>query len=387
MELEIGEIKELCDHCLGRLFASLGHGLTNEERGKAIRVIYAMDHDLNISDLYPDKCELCNNIFDKIEHFADIVIKAIEGYEFNTFLIGTRNSREIVERDRIMLEKYGNRGEDIGNELSREIGKAVYKRIGKDVSFNDPDITIVVDTEYEYAEVLPKPIFIYGRYRKLERGIPQTRWIHGEGKSVEEYIGDVANSYFLGEKYYLHGAGREDVDVLMLGDGRPFVLEIKSPRKRNIDLSMLQEEINRSCSGKVEVLDLKYVKRDMVKKIKSMESRKVYMLRIELEREMNFEDLENRLKQLEGKVIYQRTPWRERHRRPDRVREKRIHSIRLVSLDGRHAEIEIISDAGTYIKELAHGDNGRTRPSISEMLDQKIKIERLDVVKILDRED
>lgn len=387
MEYRVIEMMELCDHCLGRIFATLGHGMTNDERGKAIRVMVAMDEGLNLKDLYPGRCYLCNNIFDKIEHLANIVVKSLEGYEYSTFLIGTRIERDLLDRERILHEKYGNMGEDIGNELSREIGKAVYRITGKDVSLTEPDITVIVDPEYEHAEIHPKPIFIYGRYRKLERGIPQTRWIHGEGKSVEEYIGDVANSQFMGEKYYLHGAGREDVDVLMLGNGRPFVLEIKAPRKRNVDLQSLQDEINRVCSGKVEVSDLRYAGRETVREIKGMASRKVYILRIELENEMKKDDLEEKLKQLEGKVIYQRTPWREMRRRPDRVREKKVHSIRLVSLSGRIAEIEITADAGTYIKELAHGDEGRTSPSISEILNQKIKIESLDVVKILDRED
>jgi len=33
----------LCNHCLGRLYGMLGHGLTNEERGRAIRIILAME--------------------------------------------------------------------------------------------------------------------------------------------------------------------------------------------------------------------------------------------------------------------------------------------------------------------------------------------------------
>jgi tRNA pseudouridine synthase 10 len=30
---------------------------------------------------------------------------------------------------------------------------------------------------------------------------------------------------------YLHAAGREDIDVRMLGTGRPFVFEIINPKK------------------------------------------------------------------------------------------------------------------------------------------------------------
>ncbi|MGC8992323.1 MAG: tRNA pseudouridine(54/55) synthase Pus10, partial [Thermoplasmata archaeon] len=49
--------------------------------------------------------------------------------------------------------------------------------------------------------------------------------------------------------------------------------------------------------------------------------------------------------------------------------------------------LEIETDPGTYVKEFVHGDNGRTNPSISSILDQKIKIIRLDVVKILEPEE
>ena len=30
---------------------------------------------------------------------------------------------------------------------------------------------------------------------------------------------------------YLHAAGREDIDVRMLGDGRPFIIEFENPKK------------------------------------------------------------------------------------------------------------------------------------------------------------
>ena len=33
----------LCDYCLGRQFATLGHGLTNSERGKAIKLLLVLE--------------------------------------------------------------------------------------------------------------------------------------------------------------------------------------------------------------------------------------------------------------------------------------------------------------------------------------------------------
>lgn len=47
-------------------------------------------------------------------------------------------------------------------------------------------------------------------------------------KSVEECIGTLVLPLFRGSGYKFHSAGREDVDVRMLGNGRPFIIEILS---------------------------------------------------------------------------------------------------------------------------------------------------------------
>ncbi len=42
-----------------------------------------------------------------------------------------------------------------------------------------------------------------------------------------------------------HGMGREDIDAAMLGSGRPFVIELRMPRVRNLDLSTIENQINK----------------------------------------------------------------------------------------------------------------------------------------------
>ena len=40
----------LCDHCLGRQFALLGHGIENDERGRAIKLALTLKaHELALS--------------------------------------------------------------------------------------------------------------------------------------------------------------------------------------------------------------------------------------------------------------------------------------------------------------------------------------------------
>ena len=50
--------------------------------------------------------------------------------------------------------------------------------------------------------------------------------------SVEELIAKIALKYTKSDDESFHGCGREDIDALMLGRGRPFVLELKNPKKR-----------------------------------------------------------------------------------------------------------------------------------------------------------
>ena len=47
-------------------------------------------------------------------------------------------------------------------------------------------------------------------------------------------------------------------------------------------------------------------------------------------------------------------------------------------------ELHVIASAGTYIKELVHGDLGRTTPSIGEILNTEADILQLDVANVFD---
>jgi tRNA pseudouridine synthase 10 len=44
--------------------------------------------------------------------------------------------------------------------------------------------------------------------------------------------------------------------------------------------------------------------------------------------------------------------------------------------------LDIVTQAGTYVKELVHGEFGRTEPSISSIIGAEIDIAALDVMNI-----
>lgn len=392
--------KELCDHCLGRMFAQLGHGLTNDERGKALRVYYSMaktDEEKVEVPESSDDCSVCGNIFKDLEHFASLIVEAFQDYEFNTFLVGTRIDPEIEENEEMLWAELNvTTSEPIKSELNREIGKRVFDRIDADVDLKTPDIKGILDTRFDTVEVEIAPLFVYGRYRKFDRGIPQTKWTckkcwgkgcdHCDGKgkmyetSVEEIIGEPLKEMAFGEDFTLHGMGREDIDARMLGNGRPFVMEIKNPIVRDIDFEELKDKIKDDV--RVEVGSLSFTNRDKIIEIKEARADKTYKVRVEHSSEVDRAKYKKALHSLKGTKISQRTPQRVSHRRSDKIRIRELKEINLEKLEGKISEIVMRCEAGMYVKEFVHGDDGRTVPNLSEKIGVGCEVLVLDVLDV-----
>ena len=55
-----------------------------------------------------------------------------------------------------------------------------------------------------------------------------------------------------------------------------------------------------------------------------------------------------------------------------------------VSFDGDEIEVTLRCEAGTYVKELIHSDEGRTTPSVQSVLATDCEVIWLDVLEIHD---
>jgi tRNA pseudouridine synthase 10 len=120
----------------------------------------------------------------------------------------------------------------------------------------------------------------------------------------------------------------------------------------------------------------------MVARIKNAKMDKFYKVEVEFQLPVHEPDVKTALDRLSGSLIEQRTPMRVLHRRADLVRKRSVHSARLVSLEGQYAVIEVTCSAGLYIKELISGDEGRTKPSFSELLGVQAEVKELDVLDV-----
>ena len=387
----------LCDRCLGRNFSKIIEGPDNQYRGEYVRQIL---NETNDSALNEDSCYICDNIFDSVENgIIDKIIDKInrDHIEFSTFLVGCRVPKEILSKEEEIHENLELDVESIKKEINREIGKKLYYAFNKEVEFDNPNIVIMVDFVNDNIDIQINPIFIEGRYRKLIRGIPQTRWpcgkCRGKGcpscnytgkqypETVEELISPEAVKLARGSGSKFHGAGREDIDVKMLGNGRPFVLEIKEPKIRELDLEILEEKVNKFAVGKVEIQDLKFVEKDRKGSIKcsSTDTYKVYRAIVELESDISQDKL-GLLNSME--IINQRTPIRVSHRRADKIRTRKVRDIKTKPLDSHKFEMIVECEGGLYIKELISGDEGRSKPSVSEILGIEARCIQLDVLEV-----
>src|SRR5207245_11587435 len=61
-------------------------------------------------------------------------------------------------------------------EVNREVGKRVSDLVHKEAALDHPDVVAVLDTGFDHVDLQVNPLYLRGRYRKLSRGIPQTRW-------------------------------------------------------------------------------------------------------------------------------------------------------------------------------------------------------------------
>lgn len=401
IELTNGNI---CNHCLGRKFSDVVEGNGNVERGEKIRKA------LELPEYDEDtKCDICSDIFKEIDSsLLDLVCEKIDflEVEFDTFVVGCKLPKEIVEKDALISEKLGLDVEILKREVNREMGKLLEKNLPQEVDFDKEDVIIMADFRRMLKEdvenpvqvrIQINPIFIEGRYNKLVRNIPQTKWpcrkCKGRGceacnftgkqypESVEELLSQTALKYSKGYEAKFHGAGREDIDVRMLGDGRPFVLEIKEPRIRKLDLEKIEREANEAALGKTSYHNLKYTVRKRKAEIKtsSPDTYKVYRALVECEDEIREEDLD-KLQSLH--TIQQRTPIRVSHRRADKIREKEVKELSCKYINPHSFEMIIKTEGGLYIKELISSDEGRSKPSVSEVLGTQAICAELDVIEV-----
>jgi tRNA pseudouridine synthase 10 len=332
----------------------------------------------------------------ELQRLVDEAAEKIKYWNWDSFSLATLMPKEwLTEEEKDWDKKLDDKSQSIKNRFNGKLLKMLLSATGKryDAIYADGKVTFDLAAKTVKAEYEPR--FVFGRYKKLQPGLSQSRWVctkcEGEGcfkcdwkgkyyTSVEELIGDEFKMACGAGDYALHASGREDVDVINIA-GRPFVMEIKRPGKHQLDLEAIRDKIN--ADKQVEVSHLRVVPRAFVEAVTESHFEKEYEALVEFSEPLT-EEMLKKLENFTGMTIAQRTPKRVAHRRADLVRNRKIVALTFLGAEGNHGRFRIMAEAGTYIKELISGDNGRTPDSFAGVTGTVAKCVELKVVKIYD---
>ncbi len=338
---------------------------------KKERQMYHFIFNFNNSE---KKEELIHNIISSISNF-------MKDIEYNSFYVGLSGIDNIDDKNIMRI--------DIMNQIESKLGK---KR-----DFNDNEANFLIDFKKNNILLTLSQVYIAGNYCKFSRNLAQTqhfcRFCKGKGceqcsltgvktsKSVEQLLGKVILEKFNASQLIMHGAGREDVDVLMLGKGRPFVVELTIPKKRFFDLKKIENEINKKYDKLISVNNLIFTNKENVVKTKNTFHDKIYGANIFSENKFDIEKINNLIdKEI---VVEQLTPTRVSKRRVLMKRDKMVIFKSVKKISDKEFYLVLKTTHGTYVKEFISGDDNKTKPSISEILGTKCTCTELDVLEII----
>ncbi|EJW04900.1 TIGR01213 family protein [Edhazardia aedis USNM 41457] len=215
------------------------------------------------------------------------------------------------------------------------------------------------------------PIFVYGKYIKLNREMSQTPMLIGGKLVTEKSVSDFKKYFglhFDATSVVFVTGGREDINVRCFG--RPFLLKILEP-KQNLNIFQIPLKLYSS----IKINDL-YVVKDIRDQIFGDEnlSRKKYGATVFCKGDW--------IVNSGAYELEQRTPLRVLHRRANLNRKRKIEIVETIKKDIETYYVELYTDAGTYVKEFVNGDFGRTVPSLTSINRYFCDCIELDVLEI-----
>ncbi len=290
-----------CDYCLGRLSGKRRFGQSDFEAGGEVRNSVIEGNSVLSKAREDALCPFCEELFDEAPLLAELINEKLGGAECSRLQLGARFPKDQVIAEDELRKRFGAGGAE---PLKSSLVTAVASHLRKidpqsNLVIEKPQILALIDVTTLTVDLDIRSHFLYGKYRKLERGIPQTVWpcrkCKGRGcegcnqsglqypSSVQSLIGDPLLKMFESEEHSFHGMGREDIDVRCLGSGRPFVIELRSPKKRSVDPALAMAAINESAQGKIEVSSMRNSNRSEVVRIKDTPAEKSYTIRFKIE--------------------------------------------------------------------------------------------------------
>ena len=357
----------LCNSCLGRQFAP--------RKDDQIKLAEQIRKRLGLQE--PERCSLCEGMIKEIDRTAENIIHALREYEFKTFLVGASIPHSIVEKEDSLRAEFKLKG---GHSVKVEITGALAKRIEgvhKRFDARNPDVVIIVNPIEKFQTITPRSLFITGRYTKAKRGIPQKRqrcedcnsrgcstcsWNGFTDKpSVESEIANYLVRIFGAKKAKFSWIGSEDDRSLVLGNGRPFYVEIIEPKKRNV-------------ASKFSI-KLKHVIE--LKGGRALEEKPLPDVPFELLAEVNIGTAKpvKKADLLKVEKAFRNVDASQYSPNKMKFLMKRTFALKAEQVSSKKFKVTIRCEGGTNIKKLVQGNHLEFSPSVSEILGYECKVD------------
>ncbi|CAH2007445.1 unnamed protein product [Acanthoscelides obtectus] len=234
-------------------------------------------------------------------------------------------------------------------------------------------------------------IYLGGRYLKFSRDMGQTPWVINGKVMAEHCLSDIIFNSICKVLGYdktqvtFCASGREDADVRMLGNGRPFYIQVDNPKNSHIsfeDCHRIEEDI---LSTKLAaVVGLQKVDANDIKWIKTGEQeKKKHYSALCHTKSPDVKAVVDKLNSYACPFeLHQKTPLRVLHRRAQSTRSKMIYEMSAAEVGEHLFYLDVVTSAGTYVKEFVHGDFMRTEPNVISITGFDADLIALDVTKI-----
>ncbi len=340
---KILEKYNICDTCLGRQF----HGLYPEKSNKEIGEKLKYDFDYRKKK----ECYFCGGFFENFEKELKKIERELKKYEFHTFLVGSEFPRKMIQREEKLWEENGvDLCEAIKTNLNREVGLELRKRLGKEVDFEIPDVMVIVDLVKNKTIVQASPLYVEGSYKKI---LPRSKI----QKTIESNFLRKSKS----EKVIFYSAGRMEENVVT-SFYKDFLVKLKAPRKRRLNLRELERKINQNKSVKVK--DLGYSKK---KKIEDLKSRHLVSYSVVLKfgkLDGEKKEIADSLRKLENKKVHQELK--------NKIRKPKISKLER-KLEGKKLKLNLESTENFSINDFLD----KSKPNLKDTIGEEFKVKEI----------
>tara|TARA_Y100000996_G_scaffold52823_1_gene36122 strand:- start:959 stop:1900 length:942 start_codon:yes stop_codon:yes gene_type:complete len=301
--------------------------------------------------------------------------------DFKTFNLGLTLKNSYLERDDYLKSKFKIRGiENIKFSISNELAKKISKKTKSRKNTEKPDIFLQINLKDESCTISSKPIFVYGRYNKKIRNMPQKlkscEKCAGLGchncnftglqniESVEEKISCFFKEKFDSKQVQINWIGGEDQSSLVLGNGRPFFAKIINPKKRN---RLLRKSSN------LDPVFLSELRKLSVQPKGSIPFKSEVSITVDTKNLVSSSKLK-KLSFLKNAEIIN-------YSKDKKNTPKRIYNIHYKKLGKTSFLLDLLVDGGIPIKSFVQ--NSVLTPNISELLENQCSCKKLDFKNIV----